>query len=96
MYTCTFDRLRKLIDDERKRLREVRTAHIAAMASRTELESFLRQCVADVKRNISVHRLEAVDNVGTGMQAQHSKEERDRVLELLLSQERVVTLLYEK
>ncbi len=94
-HTHTY-RIRKTIDDERKRLREVRTAHIAAIASRTELEGFLRQSIADVKRNISMHRLEALDNLGTGMQAAHVKEERDRVLELLLSQERVVTLLYEK
>jgi len=88
-------RLRKLIDEERSRLREVRTSHVAALASRTELEGFLRDCLSDVKKQISKHRLEAMDNVPS-QGGDIMKEERDRVLELLLSQERVITLLLEK
>ena len=75
---------------------QVRTVHVAALASRTELEGFLRQCVADVKRQISVHRLEAMESVGTGQQSEMVREERDRLLELLLSQERVISLLQER
>uniref|UniRef100_A0A7S4KZJ0 Uncharacterized protein n=2 Tax=Guillardia theta TaxID=55529 RepID=A0A7S4KZJ0_GUITH len=35
----SISRMRKLIEDERARLREVRTAHVKELASRTELES---------------------------------------------------------
>jgi len=55
--------MRKLIDDERKRLREVRTLHLEGVASRTELEGFLRQCLADIKQQISMHRLQAIESV---------------------------------
>lgn len=89
-------RLRKLIDEERARLREVRTGHVSALASRTELEAFLRDALADVKRQISKHRLEAMDGIQANVQGDIVREERDKVLELLLSQERVISLLYEK
>mmetsp|Transcript_3451 Transcript_3451/g.11932 ORF Transcript_3451/g.11932 Transcript_3451/m.11932 type:complete len:177 (+) Transcript_3451:1425-1955(+) len=96
--------MRKLIEDERARLREVRTAHVKELASRTELESFLRDCLADVKKQITRHKMESLDKIAQTKhntasslhETEDQKEERDRVLELLLSQERVITLLFEK
>mmetsp|Transcript_1803 Transcript_1803/g.3912 ORF Transcript_1803/g.3912 Transcript_1803/m.3912 type:complete len:504 (-) Transcript_1803:252-1763(-) len=100
----SISRMRKLIEDERSRLREVRTAHVKELASRTELESFLRDCLADVKKQITRHKMDSLEkiaqtkhNAANALQeTEEQREERDRVLELLLSQERVITLLFEK
>ena len=43
-------RLRRLLDAERKNLREVRSEHLNTLQSRTELESLLRMCLDDVKQ----------------------------------------------
>ena len=95
-------RLKRLLDVERRNLRAVRAAHAKDLQSRTELETLLRACVDDVRKEIAAQRAgggggaggsPAKDKVGVDDLA-HS--ERERVLELLLSQERVVALLYER
>lgn len=50
-------RVRKVIDEERVRQREVRTAHVQALAERTQLQGFLSQCVEDVEKEISRHQV---------------------------------------
>mmetsp|Transcript_70358 Transcript_70358/g.114285 ORF Transcript_70358/g.114285 Transcript_70358/m.114285 type:complete len:528 (-) Transcript_70358:41-1624(-) len=90
-------RVRKLIDDERGRLRQVRTAHVAAFSSRAELEGFLADCLSDVDKQISRHQIEAADAIMAKSAGRaHIIEERDRVLELLMSQKRVISLLIER
>ncbi|KAG1669648.1 hypothetical protein FOA52_010808, partial [Chlamydomonas sp. UWO 241] len=41
--------LKRMLDAERKRTKQARAAHTAELASRTELQSLLRQCVDDVR-----------------------------------------------
>jgi hypothetical protein len=47
-------RLRRLLSEERKALQHVRTNYAAELRSRTEIEMLLRQCVDDVKKEISL------------------------------------------
>eukprot|EP00802_Teleaulax_amphioxeia_P011663 Tamp_11697.p1 GENE.Tamp_11697~~Tamp_11697.p1 ORF type:complete len:524 (-),score=120.94 Tamp_11697:316-1779(-) len=90
-------RTRKLIDDERSRLRQVRTAHVDALGSRAELEGFLSDCMNDVEKQIARHQIDAADAImSTASGRAHVLEERDRVLELLFSQKRVIALLIER
>jgi hypothetical protein len=69
----------------------------------------LRQCVEDVRKEIARRHIESAQFAGTGDLAKlynrqpgtipvedFTQEDRERALELLLSQERVVTLLYAK
>mmetsp|Transcript_31609 Transcript_31609/g.72651 ORF Transcript_31609/g.72651 Transcript_31609/m.72651 type:complete len:366 (-) Transcript_31609:66-1163(-) len=79
-------KLRKMVEAERRSLRTLRAAHTRELTSRTELELFLRQCIADVKAQLADSRT----------RPDLSQPERQRVMELLLSQDRVVTLLYDK
>jgi len=97
-------RLKRLLDVERRNLRAVRAAHAKDLQSRTELESLLRACVDDVRKELAVQRAAAKPPQGpsggaaapmAGVEDLGPKE-RERVLELLLSQERVVALLYER
>merc|ERR1711998_108047 len=52
-YQDIIKRLKRLLEIERRNLRTVRTAHVTELANRTELEAFLRQCIEDVKKEIS-------------------------------------------
>lgn len=45
-------RLKKMVEAERKALRALRATHTRELQSRTELEVFLRQCIADVKAQL--------------------------------------------
>ena len=73
---------------------KVRTAHVEALGSRAQLEGFLSDCLNDVEKQIARHQIESADAVmSTSTGRAHVLEERDRVLELLLSQKRVIALL---
>jgi len=107
-YQDIIKRLKRLLEIERRNLRTVRTAHVTELANRTELEAFLRQCIEDVKKEISRRRAEMMANMnrskhGGGASTveeislgDFSAADRERVMELLLSQERVINLLYDK
>jgi len=77
------------------------------MQHRTEIEVLLRQCLDDCKAEIMRHRLEHNRRDAPGMPAtgapitamsvhELTTQDRERVLELLLSQQRVVQVLYSK
>ncbi len=105
-------RLKRLLDVERRNLRAVRAAHAKDLQSRTELESLLRACVDDVRKELAAQRAVAGGATGKAVPSgaagtagggaamagveELGPKERERVLELLLSQERVVSLLYER
>jgi len=107
-YQDIIKRLKRLLEIERRNLRTVRTAHVTELANRTELEAFLRQCIEDVKKEITRRRAEMLGNMnrakhgsmgGTAEEValgDFSPADRERVMELLLSQERVINLLYDK
>ena len=102
-------RMRRLLADERKSLQQVRQNYAAELKSRTEMEMLLRQCVDDVRKEIARRHIESAQfsqkndlakmyNREPGLipVEDFTQEDRERALELLLSQERVVTLLYSK
>ena len=102
-------RLRRLLADERKNLLQVRQHYAQELKSRTEVEILLRQCVEDVRKEIAKRHVESAQFAGSGDLAKlysrqpgtipiedFTQEDRERALELLLSQERVVALLYAK
>eukprot|EP00741_Cyanophora_paradoxa_P015760 tig00020904_g15215.t1 len=140
-YKEVIRRLKRLLEVERRNLRAVRTAHVAELQARTELEVFLRQCIDHVKGEIAKRRGAIHTRPGTaasggfdapafsgapgstfgvrpgssaggrpGTAASRGGErkasdvslqemgpaDREKVLELLLSQERVINLLYDR
>ena len=58
------------------------------LAERTELEMFLRQSIEDVREEMGGRMKSGIGEMGVG--------ERQRVLQLLLSKENVLALLYKK
>ena len=101
-------RLRRLLAEERKSLQQVRQNYALELNTRTEMELLLRKCVEDVRKEIARRHIETSANKGSEIVKLYSKkpdairvddfqqEDRERALELLLSQERVITLLYAK
>jgi len=114
-YKKIIKRLKKLLDAERKNLRQVRTAYANDMKTRTQLETLLRKAAEDVKRQISNKRsLGVLDTGESGRDGSlgdprsmsslskdisvesFTSRNREKTLEILLSQERVLALLYKK
>ena len=88
-YQDVITKLKKMIELESKSCRGAKTAYSRELEGKRELEKFLRDAVEDVKAKIvekkSEQRMQISDN-----------DDIDRVIEILLSQERVLTLLYDK
>ena len=81
-------RLKRLLDVERRNLRAVRAAHAKDLQSRTELETLLRACVDDVRKEIAAQRAGGGGGAGGGSPAKDkvgvddlAHSERERVLE---------------
>ena len=105
-------RLRRLLADERRALQLVRNNYAEELKARTELEMLLRSCVEDIRKEIARRHVEQAKftnnvavqdlanlyakNPGDIPMEEFMQEDRERAMELLLSQERVVTLLYAK
>merc|ERR1712232_547749 len=110
-------RLKKLLETERKNLKQVRSQFASELEDRTQLEVFLRQCVQDVKHDIAKERQVLANAMPSGLSSSQSMrsstpdgqegfgglevdrfsaDDRGKVLELPLSKERVVSLLYKK
>mmetsp|Transcript_110428 Transcript_110428/g.330290 ORF Transcript_110428/g.330290 Transcript_110428/m.330290 type:complete len:437 (-) Transcript_110428:190-1500(-) len=106
-YRETITKLKRVVEAERKTVRALRQQQAEMLQSRSELEVFLRQCLDDVKCEITRNRLQDCEESGlpipggdrppTAMSVHElTSQDRERVLELLLSQQRVVQLLYNK
>jgi hypothetical protein len=102
-------RLRRLLSEERRALQNVRGSYAAELRLRTEMEMLLRQCVDDVRKEISLRTFaNPVSRVGSRPSSSgaplnlgpptssFAQADRERTLELLLSQERVISLIYAK
>ena len=83
----------------------MKTMSAAEIETKNLLEKVLRQCVEDVKAEITKKRSENKSNyIARGQRGKIelkeeqnlSANEREKIIEVLLSQERVLTLLYDK
>eukprot|EP00392_Amoebophrya_sp_AT5.2_P003033 g3038.t1 len=101
-------KLQRMLDAEKLQVRMLKETQAEMLHSRTELEMLLRQCLDDVKLEIAKKQLESQGGTAAARKSQPDpaasdislhelgQPARERVLELLLSQQRVVQLLYDK
>lgn len=89
-YENIISRLNKQIDVVRKGLKKVRNDYAAELQYKTEIEQILRDSVEEVKSEIQTTRRNHKDSI------QLTTQEREKIIEKMLSQERVLTILYDK
>lgn len=90
-YENVISKLKRMIELDQKNTRAARTAYARELEGKKELEFMLRQCVDDVK--VHIHKKRSEQRMHS---SEKSIEDIDKVVEILLSQERVLTLLYDK
>ncbi|OQS00632.1 hypothetical protein ACHHYP_03263 [Achlya hypogyna] len=93
-YKEIIKRLKRVLEVERRNLRQVRSAYTADLQTHTELSMFLKQCIEDVKTQLADPNAKPPTMAVLGTQL--TAADRQRAVELLLSQERVLSLLYAK
>jgi len=97
-------KLKRMVESERQSVRALKAQQVELLQQRTELEVLMRQCLDDVKAELArttAAPLPGADGSPGGSPGavqlnQLGAADRERVLELLLSQQRVVQLLYTK
>eukprot|EP00750_Incisomonas_marina_P018427 INCI2945.2.p1 GENE.INCI2945.2~~INCI2945.2.p1 ORF type:complete len:363 (+),score=80.98 INCI2945.2:214-1302(+) len=100
-YREVIKRLKKLLDVERQSIKDLRERHAQELSAKSELELFLRQCIDDTRKEIALRRNRGVpgaisENARNIPLNEFDEKDREHVMELLLSQERVIGLLYAK
>lgn len=112
-FETLINRLKKILDGEKRSLRQIKTLSSKEIEQKNFLEKILRQCVDDVKNEIQKKKTEgkvqyyqkqmggvtfkAKKNTAMDFDEKNlTKGEREKILEVLFSQERVLTLLYDK
>lgn len=99
-------RMKRMVDAEQRTARSLRQQQAEVLQQRTEVEVFLRQCLEDVQAEISRYEEKQERHASSeqptfqpGISSsvhEMNAQDRGRVLELLLSQQRVVQLLYKR
>ena len=98
-------KFKKKLGEEKRLLRLMKTMSASEIETKNMLEKILRQCVDDVKAEIAKKRSENKSIYfarGKKGKAEYQEErnltaqEREKIIEVLMSQERVLTLLYDK
>jgi hypothetical protein len=79
-------KLKKMLENERKNVKAAKSALAIEIKSKTELESFLRDCLTDLRLVIGKYKR----NEGL------SEAERTEVITALMSQAQVLRLLYDR
>lgn len=106
-YREAVTKLKRMVEAERQSVRALKAQQAELLQQRTELEVLLGQCLDDVKAELARHQAQLTTGLATAPLAdapapaavqlhQLGPADRERVLELLLSQQRVVQLLYAK
>lgn len=76
---------------EQEKIRVTKNELSKLLESRQELSSFLRLCIEDVKEKISIHMTNMKQN-----RSPLTEDQQEKLMEVLLSQERVLTLFHDK
>ncbi len=109
-YKNVITRQQDTLEQEKKGLKRARLLYAKEMQAKTELEELLGQCVEEVRSEfVGKKPADRPSAAGTNFafilvvrkkpvpdKLEFTKEQREKIVEMLLSQERVLALLYDK
>ena len=83
---------------EQKRVRELKSLYVKEIESKNEMEKILRKCIDDIKDEML--KIKAENRLGslktTAKENTFQKEQRESLIEKLLNNEKVLTIIYDK
>ena len=85
-YEVAIQHLKRMLHLERKNSQQLRAAYVQEVQSKTELEQIIRKCIDDIHSDLGAMQ---------GVQSDLGKLEREALVEKLLSQEKILSLLHD-
>ena len=97
-YETTIKTLQNTLKKEQKRVRELKTLYVKEIESKNEMEKILRKCIDDIKDEMLKIKAESrlANLKHQGQENTFSKEQRENLIEKLLNNEKVLTIIYDK
>lgn len=92
------NKFRTALQREKRKVQQLKTLYIKELESKSTLEKVLRSCIEDVKDDIFAMQKEktAISKKLTLQNDILNKQERADLVEKLINDERVLTMLYDK
>ena len=95
-YETLIEQLKKMMEAEKSNCFQLKTLYSREMESKKELERVLRLSIEDVREEINKKKGDSGVYKHIKKTALARMEGQERIVEVLMSQERVLTLLYDK
>ncbi|CAD8059050.1 unnamed protein product [Paramecium sonneborni] len=97
-YEKTMKSLQSTLKKEQKKVRELKQLYIQELQSKSELEHVLRKCIDDIKEEIIQIKGEAriLNKNNKNKLDMLEKEDRDKLIQTLLDNEKIVTLIHDQ
>ena len=89
-FEVSIGHLKRMLEIERKNCKQARAALVSEMKSKTELEQILRKCVDDIRSDLA-----GLQAASPSLNTELGKVERERLVESLLNQEKVLSMLHD-
>jgi len=91
------NRLKATLAKEKRKVQQLKALYIKELESKSVLEKVLRNCIQDIKEDIFTAQKERTSTRKLPMQNQElDKRERNALVEKLINDERILTLIYDK
>ena len=98
-YESTIKTLQNTLRKEQKRVRELKSLYVKEIESKNEMEKILRKCIDDIKDEMlkikAENRLASL-KTNNAKENTFQKEQRETLIEKLLNNEKVLTIIYDK
>ena len=91
---CRFERVitnnKKALEAEKKKVTHLKSMYMKELENKSSLEQTLKKCIEDIRQDIGAL------TKNDGRKISLSKEERSKLIEKLIMDEKVLTLIYDK
>lgn len=82
--------LKKALEKEKKKVNQLKTLYVKELESKSSLEQILKRCIEDIRQDIGTL------SKNDGRKDLLSKQERSSLIEKLITDEKILTLIYDK